>query len=599
MAPELKHPGGSVNHAQLPNAPRIPSMAWMRLAAAAGLALLSACGGSNSSSPPPATYTIGGTLSGLGAGLSLVLQDNAADPLTVTANGAITFAKSLASGTAYAVTVATQPTGQTCTVTGGAGTAMANVTNVAVACTSNASSGGYTSPAGAVTIAANHGTLGTVSTVATPAAAPGGLATPFGWISFSVKNLAAGASVTLSFTLPAGYTLTGAEKCGTSCAAIAGVSISGSTLSYTVTDGGAGDTDGAANGTIADPVAILGSSSNTAATGKFLYSANNGDGTISAFTINASSGALTAMGGSPVAAGMQPYELKRDPSGHFLYAVDESTPGAVLGYAIDATTGALAAVPGSPFAVGNVPESLAFDASGSYLYAANSMSNTISAFIINSTSGALSAVSGSPFTVAGTNPGPQALAAAGGFLYVVNGTTNTVAVLAINASTGALSASSSASTGTSPYAIAIDPSGAVAYVANAGTGAGSLSAYTINAATGALAAVSTGAGIAPGNYLGIDPGGKFLFVTVATGVSVYPITTATAALAAAVTGSPFATGTNAYSVAIDPSGKFVYVANDGSANISGFTLNATTGVLTPISGGAVAAGTFPDFLAID
>jgi len=68
----------------------------------------------------------------------VVLQDNGGDDLSVPANGSFTFATSLASGAAYAVTVKTNPSGQTCTVSNGSGTVgSANVTSVAVSCTAN------------------------------------------------------------------------------------------------------------------------------------------------------------------------------------------------------------------------------------------------------------------------------------------------------------------------------------------------------------------------------------------------------------------------------------------------------------------------------
>ena len=86
-----------------------------------------------------ATFTIGGTISGLNTGASVTLLDNGGDALTVTANGTFTFKTALASGAKYSVTVGTQPTGETCTVTNGSGTVgTANVTNVAVACKSTA-----------------------------------------------------------------------------------------------------------------------------------------------------------------------------------------------------------------------------------------------------------------------------------------------------------------------------------------------------------------------------------------------------------------------------------------------------------------------------
>ena len=80
-----------------------------------------------------AAYSVGGTVSGLSG--TVVLQDNGGDNLPVTGNGPFTFATSLAGGTAYAVTVKTSPTGQTCTVSNGTGTiGAANVANVAVSC---------------------------------------------------------------------------------------------------------------------------------------------------------------------------------------------------------------------------------------------------------------------------------------------------------------------------------------------------------------------------------------------------------------------------------------------------------------------------------
>ena len=81
------------------------------------------------------TYTIGGTVSGLAAGQQVTLNNNGADPTTVAANGAFTFTTPVAFGGSYAVTVGTQPTGKTCTVSNGSGAGVtANVTNVAVTC---------------------------------------------------------------------------------------------------------------------------------------------------------------------------------------------------------------------------------------------------------------------------------------------------------------------------------------------------------------------------------------------------------------------------------------------------------------------------------
>ncbi len=88
-------------------------------------------------------YSVGGTVSGLSG--TVVLQDNGGDNLSVSANGAFTFATQVAGGAAYKATVLTNPAGQTCTVTNGSGTiGTANVTNVAVTCTTNVYSVGGT-----------------------------------------------------------------------------------------------------------------------------------------------------------------------------------------------------------------------------------------------------------------------------------------------------------------------------------------------------------------------------------------------------------------------------------------------------------------------
>jgi hypothetical protein len=68
----------------------------------------------------------------------VVLQNNGGDNLSKGANGSFTFATSLNSGATYAITVFTQPSGQTCTVTNGSGTVgSANVTGVTVNCLSS------------------------------------------------------------------------------------------------------------------------------------------------------------------------------------------------------------------------------------------------------------------------------------------------------------------------------------------------------------------------------------------------------------------------------------------------------------------------------
>ncbi|WP_051235760.1 IPTL-CTERM sorting domain-containing protein [Ottowia thiooxydans] len=84
-------------------------------------------------------YTVSGTLTGLAANASVMLQNNAGDNLTMNADGGFIFSEPLLDGASYVVTVGTQPQGQRCEVTRGTGSInAANVTNVLVTCASTA-----------------------------------------------------------------------------------------------------------------------------------------------------------------------------------------------------------------------------------------------------------------------------------------------------------------------------------------------------------------------------------------------------------------------------------------------------------------------------
>src|SRR5512137_705173 len=95
---------------------------------------------SGSTNSTPTNGTVGGTVTGLATGASLVLRNNGGNDLVVSGNGSFTFSMPMASGGAYAVTVSHQPSSpsQTCTVANGMGMmGSGNMTNVAVTCVTN------------------------------------------------------------------------------------------------------------------------------------------------------------------------------------------------------------------------------------------------------------------------------------------------------------------------------------------------------------------------------------------------------------------------------------------------------------------------------
>ncbi|MBV8036545.1 hypothetical protein [Roseateles sp.] len=122
----------------------MPARKLTALACAAIAALaLSACGGGS------AQATIGGTVSGLATGSNLTLTEGpTTTTLMVGSNGAFDMPGTVSADSTYAVTVQTQPPGQTCSVSNGSGTTDDegdSIDNVMVSCVNNISVGGTVS----------------------------------------------------------------------------------------------------------------------------------------------------------------------------------------------------------------------------------------------------------------------------------------------------------------------------------------------------------------------------------------------------------------------------------------------------------------------
>ncbi|HUR36413.1 MAG TPA: beta-propeller fold lactonase family protein, partial [Terriglobales bacterium] len=194
--------------------------------------------------------------------------------------------------------------------------------------------------------------------------------------------------------------------------------------------------------------------------GKFLYSANDG-GSVSGFTIDNTTGVLTAMSGSPFAAGISPSSLAADPAGKFLYAAN--TGGATISaFAIDATTGVLTPITTVLTTSGSA--GIAVHPTGKFLYAAVDAQG-IDVFTIG-TNGALTLVRNVP-PLAGGRPQAVAIDGSGKFLYAADGV-NGVEFFTINATSGDLTVgrATAFTAGTGPVAITADSAGKFVYVAN-------------------------------------------------------------------------------------------------------------------------------------
>lgn len=199
---------------------------------------------------------------------------------------------------------------------------------------------------------------------------------------------------------------------------------------------------------------------------QFLYLPDqNGSGGVMGFSINHTNGGLTPIPGSPFAAPSAVTTLVADPDakgGRFLFTAD-FVSGDFNAFAINAGTGALTLVPGSPFSnPGYEATSLNVDGTGSYLYAtaATSRAGTLG-FLIDQNAGALTPMTGSPFAY---HASQVQINPAGTFFLAVNGA-NKIDVVPIEQGTGNLLLASLASFPTVNLvdALVIHPSGNFVY----------------------------------------------------------------------------------------------------------------------------------------
>ena len=270
----------------------------------------------------------------------------------------------------------------------------------------------------------------------------------------------------------------------------------GSVLTYTInpTTGALTSTTGGINGTGINGTPELFNSVALDPSGKFAYAADGGafpagsfggSSSVSMYTVNSTTGALTSIG--MIAAGTGPDFVAVDPAGKFAYVTNFSSNDVSM-YTIGATTGALASI--GTIAAGTDPVSVVVDPAGKFAYVANwtgyQTDGSVSMYTINGTTGALT-----PAGTIATEQSPTSIAIhpSGKFAYVTNSGSNDVSMYTINGTTGALTPVGTIATEQSPTSIAIHPSGKFAYVTNSGSN--SVSMYSIDGATGSLTLIGT------------------------------------------------------------------------------------------------------------
>jgi 6-phosphogluconolactonase (cycloisomerase 2 family) len=537
--------------------------------------LLVGCGGSSSSQPPPpASYTIGGTVSGL-SGSGLVLQNSGGADLPISASGTFTFPTPVPSGTSYAVTVKNSPSSpaQGCLIANGTGTVTsANITNVSVSCQDGFTvSGTVTGLAGSGLVlqtcfpgGAGHGGAGPACTQNSPVSADGAFS--FNAVFPSEDHV---------FVFIAQQPTSPAQHCVINNARVPASTGTGFTVACT----------------------------------GYAYVTNSADNTLSAYSVDPTTGALKSLG-SPVATGSSPFatvgvefndNIITSDDFRYVYVVNQGSND-VSGFAVDSSTGALSVItssafPGPPWAVGTAPQAMAAFVPAQALYIANTGSDDLTVFGIDPGSGALNAPSTYP---TGKGPTSLAIVAGPGLLYIANhGGSNDISGYLLNDMTPLPGSPFPA--GGNPLSLAIGAEGKFLYSANPGharSTPSTLSGFSIDPSTGTLSPLSGSPFAMPvTSYIATDQTGAYLYITSGDVIVGYAINQNTGALTA-LAGFPVATNvpSDAYSISIDSTNQFLYVANELGATVSGFRLDAATGGLTPMAA-PFPAGNGPQFVA--
>lgn len=339
---------------------------------------------------------------------------------------------------------------------------------------------------------------------------------------------------------------------------------------------------------------------------------------VSMFSADSCTGALTALTPASISTGyalpqMDAEQMVVDPKGRFAYVANlvsnsASNLSTISMYTINPSTGVLTATTPATVPTGWLPQGIAIDPFGKFVYTANSDDNTISMFTINQTTGVLTPTVPASIPSMGvlppgqtSSPGFLTVDPTGKFLYVSNADQNALSMFSINSTTGVLTPTSPATVyaGGISFQVTTDPSGRFAYVVdNLSSSQDSYGVfqYTIDPTTGELTP-NTPDAVAAGNgptAITVDPSGKYAYVVnrLDNSVSMYTVDPTTGNLSPNINTttklSTIATGVQPFVINFDQTGKYLYVTNEQSAT-SVYTVNSD-GTLTSVGTTGVATG---------
>jgi 6-phosphogluconolactonase len=325
----------------------------------------------------------------------------------------------------------------------------------------------------------------------------------------------------------------------------------------------------------------------TDVTVQYVYVANESAQSISGYELS-SAGSLASVGNAVATGGSGPHDIVLDAANKRLFVLNRLSMNISV-FTVNAQTGALTPVSGSPFAVG-APQvtAMALHPTGKFVFVTDSI-GSLYAFKVDSGTGALTAVTGSPFASDVLQPGFVVVHPSGKFVYIASTpaplTITGYTVDATNSTIQKMTAPFSAGAQT-PGAMSIDPLGKYLFIA---TNEGTLTYFDIDANTGALTE-STHSPLDIPSRMGVEMTvvNNFIYIldSNALYVDVYMIKPDGTVLAQG--SQQMSSSITPAGIAVDSDGKYLMITDSAGSTIATYAIDSTTGGFTPIGSGVAA-----------
>jgi len=301
-------------------------------------------------------------------------------------------------------------------------------------------------------------------------------------------------------------------------------------------------------------------------------------GGINEYGVDYQSGALVPISGSPVAAGTNPVKITASIDGLFIYVLNQGD-SKVQEFSVESDSGKLTSV--NTYPTGNHPTALSMDPTGKFLYVTFTYQPGYS----------------------DANPGPG-----GVNIFPVNADSSLGTPLVQPLGNNPVDVTT---TNFDHYVYIIDAEPAV----GSGSQVGWLLAFSQNATSGALTPVGKtnistdttgktvatgyGAGTSP-SAIAADPTARWVYVTDRATNQLYGNIVTAGGLLTPMQNSPFATGLLPVAVTVDPRGKYMYVANFNDNSVSAYAIDPSTGApVGAVGSSSTKVGTGPTCISIE